>query len=118
MNQFVVSQWFEYKKDLELYYENLIDALEQDKEGNVILFDPDEEEYSCEEEGAEGKMEEGGWHSTVMAMCEDVIKSLLDHVINKGPNQLGLKLVDTTYKHIVGGCYDVFYALRDKAGMP
>ncbi len=113
MNQYIVSQWFKYRESLESYYINMIDALEQDRDGNIILFDPEEDIPDCEEEDDEGK-----WHSTVMFMCEDVIKNLLNNVINKGPNHPNLKLVDTTYTHIDGGCYDVFYALRDGKGNP
>ncbi len=111
MNQYIVSQWFKYKRNLESFYINMVDALEQDMDGNIILFDPEEDIPDCEEEDDEDK-----WHSNVMFMCEDVIKKLLDHVINKGRNHPNLKLVDTTYTYIDGGCYDVFYALRDGEG--
>lgn len=109
MNQFIVSQWFKYKKELESFYKKKLNKLEVNPEGYLQV-------YLTQDDYDPDKDENREWPYTVANLCKRVIGHLLDHVVNRGPDPLRLKVVDTTWHYIDGGCYDVFYALRDGDG--
>ena len=111
MNQYIVSQWFKYKKELETFYKNKINSLKVNSEGYLQIYLSND--YYVPED--DDKRE---WPFTVINLCEKVIGYLLDYVVNRGPKPLKLKLVDTTYHYIEGGCYDGVFALRDGRGHP
>ena len=111
MNQYIVSQWFKYKKELEAFYKKKLNTLKVNPEGYLEMYLSDNFNVPEDDEKRE-------WPYTVVNLCERVIGYLLDYVVNRGPKPLKLKLVDTTYHFIEGGCYDAFFALRDGKGHP
>lgn len=115
MNQYIVSQWFKYKKDLETFYKRQINALKEDSDGCLLIYD------SFCKVGSHPRIAEADpdWPDTVVMLCDKVIVHLLDHVVNRGTRPLKLKLIDNECHNVeFTGCYDVEYSLRDGRGHP
>lgn len=96
MNQYIVSQWFEYKDDLKSYFEDCVSEAEH----THILFRNTELEYP---------------HTFIPIICNEVLIHLLKLVINRGKKTLKLRLVDSMDKNIPSSCCcDTMFFLRDK----
>lgn len=127
MNQYIVSQWFKYKANLEKFYQkNLLiagdnsqDSLTLRRNNNSIKVCNEcrkNKKMYCDQCVEEVDLYERFKGKYVMDICVEVLNHLLDLVINQGEGPLQLRLVDTSFEHIVGGCYDAMYFLKDGSG--
>lgn len=128
MNQYIVSQWFKYKENLRLFYEkyfllprdNNQDALALGVNCNSIKVCNEcrkNQSMFCEscDKVADNMFERFDGHC-VMDISVEILKHLLDLVINQAEKPLNLRLIDTSFEYIEGGCYDALYFLKDRRG--
>ena len=83
MNQFIVSQWFEYKDDLKSNFEDCISEAEHTKKLFRSIEYP---------------------RVFIPEICVEVLNHLLKLVINRGKNSLKLRLVDSIDENIPSSC--------------
>lgn len=112
MNQYIVSQWFKYKANLEEFYQK-----NSTKECNECFkYKTKLKNLYCDLCVEKVDVFEKFKGNCIRGICVEVLNHLLDLVINQGENPLQLRLVDASSEHIVGGCWDTMYFLRDGRG--
>ena len=113
MDQYIVSQWFKYRKELETFYKTQINTLKVDSDGCLLIYESFSTVNNCPREADENP----DWPNTTIMLCDKVVENLLKHVVNKGKDSLKLRLVDNEcYNLDMTMCYDVVYSLRDGRG--
>ena len=111
MNQYIVSQWFKYKKELEAFYKKQINALKVDSNGHLLIY------KSFSNNGTREAETNPDWPNTTIMLCDKVVANLLKYVVNKGKDSLKMRIVDDEcYNLDMTMCYDVAYSLRDGRG--
>lgn len=113
MNQHIVAQWFKYKKNLASLYEEQVNALEQNSQGDLLVEFPAIKKYNKLFEFDE---HDNVWYfDTIRYLSNKVIVDLLDKVINQGRDRIDLELINVSgigYEFTC--CVDMLYTFKDK----